>query len=200
MKIGIMGGTFDPIHNGHLIVAEYARTNLKLDKVIFIPSSVHPFKNNGNISSGTDRKNMVELSIESNPYFQISTMELDRVGTSYTVDTIKELKDIYKEDDIYFIMGADIIFEIEKWKDFNILIEISKFILFFRPGKYELKSEEKLKDLRSKYNVDITLIESPLIEISSTEIRNRINNNLSVKYLVHDKVEKYILENSLYRG
>lgn len=135
MKIAVMGGTFDPIHNGHLIVAEYVRTSLKLDKVIFIPSGVHPFKNNKNITEGKKRLDILSLAIKSNEYFDISTMEINREGITYTIDTIKELKEIYKEDAVYFIIGSDIIFEIEKWKGFEELIELCKFILLYRPGK-----------------------------------------------------------------
>lgn len=197
MKIGIMGGTFDPIHNGHLIMAEYAKSHLKLDKIIFIPSGVHPFKDNKHITDSKKRIEMITLSIESNKDFQISTIEIDRKGITYTIDTIKELKKEYIEDEIYFIIGTDIVFEIEKWKDFEKLKELCKFVLFYRIGKN--KSEEKIEELETKYEIRFEKVQAPIIEISSTEIRKRIKNNLSIKYLVNEEVEEYILKYNLYK-
>lgn len=200
MKIAVMGGTFDPIHNGHLIVAEYVRTSLKLDKVIFIPSGVHPFKNNKNITEGKKRLDILSLAIKSNEYFDISTMEINREGITYTIDTIKELKEIYKEDAVYFIIGSDIIFEIEKWKGFEELIELCKFILLYRPGKNEDKIENRIEELKKLYGLEFTRVEAPLIEISSTEIRERVKEDLSIKYLVPEIVEDYIYKHKLYNG
>ncbi|WP_353096616.1 nicotinate-nucleotide adenylyltransferase [Tissierella praeacuta] len=198
MKIGVMGGTFDPIHNGHLIAAEYARTSLNLDKIIFIPSGTHPFKNNKNISEPNKRKDMILLAIDSNNYFKISSIEINRMGTTYTIDTIMELREEYKRDEIYFIIGSDILFELEKWKGFKELIGLCKFILLYRPGQEE-NIDKKIKDLEY-YNIQIKKVKSPLIEISSTEIRNRVNNKLSIKYLVPESVEQYILKYDLYSG
>ena len=200
MKIAVMGGTFDPIHNGHLIVAEYVRTSLKLDKVIFIPSGVHPFKNNKNITEGKKRLDILSLAIKSNEYFDISTMEINREGITYTIDSIKELKEIYKEDEVYFIIGSDIIFEIEKWKDFEELIELCKFILLYRPGKNEDKIENRIEELKKLYGLEFVRVEAPLIEISSTEIRERVKEDLSIKYLVPEIVEDYIYKHKLYSG
>jgi nicotinate-nucleotide adenylyltransferase len=200
MKIAVMGGTFDPIHNGHLIVAEYVRTSLKLDKVIFIPSGVHPFKNNKNITEGKKRLDILSLAIKSNEYFDISTMEINREGITYTIDSIKELKEIYKEDEVYFIIGSDIIFEIEKWKDFEELIELCKFILLDRPGKNEDKIENRIEELKKLYGLEFVRVEAPLIEISSTEIRERVKEDLSIKYLVPEIVEDYIYKHKLYSG
>ncbi|WMM23539.1 nicotinate-nucleotide adenylyltransferase [Tissierella sp. MB52-C2] len=200
MKIAVMGGTFDPIHNGHLIVAEYVRTSLKLDKVVFIPSGVHPFKNNKNITEGKKRLDILSLAIKSNEYFDISAMEINREGITYTIDTIKELKKIYKEDEVYFIIGSDIIFEIEKWKGFEELVGLCKFILLYRPGKNEDKIENRIEELKKLYGLEFTRVEAPLIEISSTEIRERVKEDLSIKYLVPEIVEDYIYKHKLYSG
>jgi len=181
MKIGVMGGTFDPIHNGHLIGAEYARTSLNLDKLIFIPSGNHPFKNNKNISEPNKRMDMISLAISSNKYFEISPIEINRMGITYTIDTIMELRKEYRKDEIYFIIGSDILFELEKWKGFEELISLCKFILLYRPGK-EDNIDKKIKDLKISYNIKIEKVKAPLIEISSTEIRNRVKNRLSIKY------------------
>lgn len=199
MKIGIMGGTFDPIHNGHLIVAEYARTSLNLDKIIFMPSGKHPFKDNREITQPDKRMDMVSLAIESNPYFEISSIEIQRMGTTYTIDTILSLKENYKYDDMYFIIGTDIIMEIEKWKEFNKLINICSFALMSRVGEYGQDAVDKLKDLRSKYKIRIEEVKAPIIEISSTEIRQRIKDKISIKYLVPELVENYIFEHNLYK-
>ena len=198
MKIAVMGGTFDPIHNGHLVVAEYVRTSLELDKVIFIPSGVHPFKNNKGITEGQKRLDLLSLAIKSNEYFDISTMEINREGTTYTIDTIKELKKIYKEDEIFFIIGSDIIFEIEKWKDFEELMKLCKFTLLYRPGKNEDKIENRIEELKRVYGLEFTRVKAPLIEISSTEIRERVKKDLSIKYLVPEIVEDYIHKHKLY--
>ncbi len=199
MKVGILGGTFDPIHNGHLIIGEYARTSLNLDKVIFIPSGKHPFKDNKEITNPEKRCKMIELAIKSNPFFQVSTIEIERTGINYTIDTIKYLNDKYKEDEIYFIIGSDILFQIEKWYKFKELVGLCKFILFYRLDKDEEKTVEKLNELKTQYNMDINQIYSPIFPVSSTEIRQRVEDNISIKYLVEEKVEKYILENAIYK-
>ncbi len=200
MKIGIMGGTFDPIHNGHLIIGEYSRTSLNLDKVIFIPSGIHPFKENKNITLSNKRLDMISLAIKSNPNFELSSIEIDRKGITYTVDTILDLKKDYEKDEIYFIIGSDIPFQIEKWKDFHVLIHLVKFILFNRTGQDNEEINNKIKELESLYEIQLEKIQSPLIEISSTEIRDRVKNKLSIKYLVPESVEEYILKNNLYIG
>jgi nicotinate-nucleotide adenylyltransferase len=198
MKIGIIGGTFDPIHNGHLIIAEYARTSLNFDKVIFMPSGVHPFKDNKKISESKLRGDMVLLAIDTNRYFEMSSLEIYRVGTTYTIDTIIDLKDKYKEDELFFIFGSDIIFEIDKWKDIEKLSDLCKFVLLSRPGKDEEEINKRIESLKFSYNIHIEKINSPMIEISSTEIRERVRNSLSIKYLVPENVEKYILDYNLY--
>lgn len=198
MKIGVMGGTFDPIHHGHLIAAEYARTSLDLDKIIFIPSGVHPFKDNKTITDPNKRVDMISLAIDSNKFFKISSIEINRIGTTYTIDTIRELREEYKGDEIYFIIGSDIIFEIEKWKNFEELIRICKFILLYRPGKEEENIDKKIQELNLSYDITFEKVESPLIEISSTKIRHRVKDKCSIKYLVPEVVEDYILKHDLY--
>ena len=198
MKIGVIGGTFDPIHNGHLIAAEYARTSLNLDKLIFIPSGIHPFKDNKSISHPSKRLDMISLAIDSNKYFEMSSIEIDRKGTTYTIDTIMELREEYKEDEIYFIIGSDILFEIDKWKSFEELIHLCKFILLYRPGKEEDRIDKKIKELYLSYSIQLEKVKSPIIEISSTEIRARVKKEQSIKYLVPEFVEEYILEHNLY--
>lgn len=198
MRIGIMGGTFDPIHIGHLISAEYARENMKLDKILFMPSGNHPFKENSKVTDSNIRVEMTSIAIAENPYFEISKIGVDRKGTNYTIDDMRELKEKYPNDEIYFIIGSDIIEEIEKWKDFYKLTRLCKFILFDRWGKDQDKLDEKIKELELLYAMDITKIKSPIVEISSTAIRNRAREGLSIKYMVPKTVEDYIIKYGMY--
>ena len=198
MKIGIMGGTFDPIHTGHLIIGEYARTTLDLDKIIFIPVGLPPHKDNSKVSTSSKRLEMTKLAISSNSYFYLSSIEVDRKEITYTIDTIKELKNIYKEDELYFVIGGDSLFEIEKWKDFDQLIKLCKFVVLERPGRTKEEIEQKKIELKLSYKIELEKIYSPLIDISSTEIRERVKNNLSIKYLVPESVEAYIMYHKLY--
>lgn len=198
MKIGILGGTFDPIHNGHLIIGEYARTTLDLDKVIFIPVGIAPHKDNKKITDSEIRVKMIDIAIKSNPYFYQSLIEVKRDRVSYTVETITRLKEEYKEDELYFIMGGDSIFEIESWKDSKTLMKICNFIVLDRGYRTTDDIRKKMLELKRLYGMRVQDIRSPIIEISSTEIRNRGKMNQSIKYLVPESLEKYILENKLY--
>ena len=198
MKIGIMGGTFDPIHTGHLIIGEYARTTLDLDKVIFVPVGLPPHKDNNKVSTSERRLAMTKIAIESNSYFYLSSIEVDRKQITYTIDTIKELKNIYKEDELYFVIGGDSLFEIEKWKDFDQLIGLCKFVVLERPGRTKDEMDEKILQLNDLYKIKLEKIYSPLIDISSTEIRERVRKNLSITYLVPESVESYIVNHKLY--
>lgn len=198
MKIGIMGGTFDPIHIGHLILAERVRDSKKLDQVIFIPTGVNPLKKDKNISSSVHRLEMLRLAIESNPYFSISTIEIERGGLSYTIDTLRALRVKYKDDDLYFIIGSDIIFQLEKWKDFKELFKLCKFILVDRPGNEYKEIDEKIQELNINYQLSFERITLPLMDISSSDIRNRVKSKKSIKYLVPTNVEDYIKKHKLY--
>ncbi|HEY8362688.1 MAG TPA: nicotinate-nucleotide adenylyltransferase [Tissierellaceae bacterium] len=198
MKIGIMGGTFDPIHIGHLILAESARESLNLNKIIFIPTGINPFKIDKNTASPVHRLEMLKLAIESNEHFTISSIEIERSGITYTIDTMKALREKYKEDELYFIVGSDIVFQIEKWKDFKDIFKLCKFVLVNRPGNDCNEIDNKIKELNLRYAISFIRINSPYIDISSSDIRNRIKNNKSIKYLVPLKVEEYIKKNNLY--
>lgn len=199
MRIGILGGTFNPIHNGHLLIGEYARSSLDLDKIIFIPAGTHAFKDNRNILKASKRYKMVELAIKTNPYFQVSSYEIEKSGINYTVDTIRHLKEKYRGAVIYLIIGSDILFEIERWMEFNELIGLCKFALFQRQEDSLEKTEEKVLLLVNEYKMDIEKIPFPIFPISSSQIRERQGKNLSIKYLVQEDVEAYIKTNNLYR-
>lgn len=212
IKIGISGGTFDPIHTGHLIVAEEIRTAYQLDRILFIPAGKPPHKDFKHITPAKCRYEMVKKAIEDNPYFQISDMEIIREGFTYTIDTVRSLYEqsnktdysnkpvLINEHRLYFITGADTIFEIESWKAFEELFTLVDFIVAVRPG-YDIDSlEEEAEYLRLKYKASISIFRMPLIGISSTDIRDRVRMGQSIRYLVPRNVEEYIYENSLYKG
>ena len=198
MKIGLMGGTFNPIHLGHLIISEYIRLSLPLDKIIFIPSGNPPHKDFDEIISVEHRYKMAVLATNSNPHFQISLSEINRKGFSYTIDTIREFKEKLPGDELYFIIGADSLNELTSWKDYKQLFKITNFIAIGRPGLTDEYNLCKIVELKSLYDANIQYINGPLIEISSTDIRERISKNLSIKYLVQETVEDYIELNKLY--
>ena len=200
MKIGIMGGTFDPIHYGHLVTAEAAREEFRLDKVVFVPSGNPPHKKSKPISRGVDRVNMTVLAIANNPCFEVSDIELVRDGYTYTVDTLKEFIKTYGEkNQFFFITGADAVMEILTWKDVSTILKLCRIVSAYRPGSDIEKFKSMVEELERVYKSNIHLIEVPALAISSTEIRRRVKMGITIKYLLPEKVEKYILEKGLYR-
>ena len=200
-KIGVLGGTFDPIHLGHLIVAEDLRQKLGLGEVLFVPAG-RPWlklKEEKPISPAEHRLAMVRLAVASNPYFKVSTMEIDRPGLSYSIDTVLELKaKLGAKSEIYFIVGPDALAELPKWKDPARLVEICQVVGIGRPGYAKadlLKLERSIPGVSQR----IMLMNVPQIDISATEIRKRVARGLSIRYLVPEAVEKYIQEHELYR-
>lgn len=199
LKIGICGGTFDPIHMGHLAIAELVRCELNLDKVLFIPSGMPPHKDINFVTNPFHRLNMVKCAIADNPYFEAVDIEVNRKGYTFTVDTLNELHKIYPPETIfYYIIGADVVMDLSTWKRAEEVFVLTKFAAVMRAGYLDNDFNERIKALRQKYDIDIRSIEAPLIEISSTLIRDRLNDNKSVKYLVSECVEEYIKENNLY--
>lgn len=200
-KIGIMGGTFNPIHFGHLFIAQTALDALELNKIIFIPTGIPPHKQQELILDSNHRINMINLATKSNPNFSVSDIEVKREATSYTIDTIRELKQLYsKETEFYFITGTDAFVEIETWKEYEELLRIVKFVVVTRQVSSSNLLDEKIDFLTKKYRARITKIKIPTLDISSTDIRNRIKTKGSIKYLLPENVEKYILSNRLYEN
>lgn len=198
-KIGILGGTFNPVHYGHLIIAEAAREALGLDRVLFIPSGLPPHKSNSEVAGAEHRYDMVERAVRSNPYFEASRAEIERPGYTYTVDTLRSLGVRYGGNaGLYFIIGADVINELTTWKNFKEVFALCSFIAFRRPGADRNSFEGDTARLKEKYPLSISVIEAPLIDISSTGIRERVSAYKSIKYLVPECVEEYIYENGLY--
>ncbi len=200
-RLGIFGGTFNPIHLGHLIVARETMENLKLDKIIFILSNIPPHKNSNEIASSKDRLTMLELAIKGYKNFTYSTIELERDGKSYTVETLKELHEKFNDTDLFFIIGADNLKDIKHWKDPKGILDLSNIIVLGRPN-YEKYFENPQKYFpfisEDEFNKKVKIINVSKIAISSTDIRQRIHENRKINYLVPEKVNAYILKNKLY--
>ena len=198
-RYGIMGGTFDPIHTGHLVVAEEVRREFNLDKVIFMPTGDPPHKDIKKVSRGKKRYEMALLATITNPYFEISRLELDRAGITYTVDTMVELKEKYGDTvELFFITGADSLLELHKWKDSEKILDTCKIVAATRPGYNIDHMEGRLKELNELHKDKINTITTPGLQISSTDIRQRVRNKMSIKYLIPESVEVYIKKYKLY--
>ncbi len=196
LKIGIMGGTFDPIHNGHLVTADVVQCELNLDYVLFVPSGIPPHKDPSQVTDTEHRYLMTVFATLTNPYFEVSRVDIDRKGETYTIDTLKSLREQYGDKaEIYFITGADAIAEIMTWKDANKLLKLADFIAATRPG-YQV--EPKLCQWFQQQNKELNFIQVPAMAISSTYIRQRVQARRSIRYLVPEAVEHYILKNRLY--
>lgn len=201
-RIGLMGGTFDPIHQGHLVTAEAARAEFFLEKVIFVPSGQPPHKKKSVISSKEARYLMAVLATSGNPFFEVSRLELERPGESYAIDTVRYFhRQIEQNSELFFITGADAIFEIVTWKNVEDLFAWCTFIAATRPG-YDLGvlREKLLEKLPAHYLSKIIPLEVPAMAISSTAIRERVKEKRTVKYLLPVEVESFIYKNNLYKA
>ena len=195
-SIAIFGGTFDPIHNGHLIAAWRVFEELNLDKILFMPTGKTPHKKNENITSKELRTQMIKLAIKNNNNFAFSDFELKNDEINYTADTLVNLTKIWLDTHIYFIMGADSLLDIENWKNFVQIFDNCSIIVLNRDN---LDLDKHIDLLTTKYKANIIPIKMENIAISSTDIRHRLNNGKSIKYLVPKAVEKYIYKNSIYK-
>lgn len=191
-KIGILGGTFDPIHLGHLVLAEQVKEKLKLDQVVFIPCFRQPLKTRHRLSPAKDRFHITRLALEGNPSFSVSDIELKRKGLSYTVDTLRQLKDIYSDSQIYFLTGSDVLNELGTWKDPEQIYVLAKVVIATRPGFDEF-------DRRNRFAKKSIVVPITGIDVSSSEIRQRVKKGKSIRYLVPSRVEDYIRKKKLYR-
>jgi nicotinate-nucleotide adenylyltransferase len=187
-KIGLLGGTFDPIHIGHILMARTALETMGLDKVVFIPSCVPPHKTAATLFSAQDRYRMACLAVRGNDQFVVSDFELCKGGKSYSIDTVRHFREEYPGDKIFFVVGGDAIKTLDSWKDIDELKKMCSFVSVNRPG-YP-RGEAKLKYHAVTMNG---------IELSSTEIRKRVLSGKSIQYLVPDKVLEYIKRRQLYK-
>lgn len=197
-RIGIMGGTFDPIHLGHLVTAEAVRIQYGLEQVIFIPAGCPPHKLGAKITPPWHRYIMAVLATSSNPYFTVSAIEINRPGPSYTIDTIRELRNLWGEQtELFFITGADAIQELAAWKDIKELLTMCHFIGATRPGCL-CTIDTVIARLGSLGRRRIHRLITPELDISSTDIRERVRQGRSIKYIVPESVEAYIKKEGLY--
>jgi nicotinate-nucleotide adenylyltransferase len=194
-----MGGVFNPPHYGHLMAAESARESQELDKVLFIPSGNPPHKEMIELADGEYRYGMVQQAIKGNPWFEASRIEIDREGRTYSVDTLSELIRIYgSEAAFYYIIGADNVNELVTWKDYRKLFSMCEFIAVTRPG-FDISSHSKtVESMISTNELRIHFLRTPMLEISSSEIRERLAGGRSIRYMTPSGVEEYIKDNRLY--
>ena len=196
LKYGVMGGTFNPIHYAHLFIANEVMYLFKLDKIFFMPTGTPPHKNNLNIDA-FHRYMMTKHSIINNNKFTITDIEVLNEDISYTVDSMKKLKSLHPDIDFYFITGTDAILELPTWKDPKTLLSLCKFISVNRPNYIE-NVEDKIKEITDEFGGEIFLVNGPELNISSTLIRNRVKEGKTIRYLVPDEVNNYIIKNKLY--
>ncbi len=195
-RLGVMGGTFDPIHYGHLVTAEEALQQFGLDGVIFVPTGRPWMKEHGVVSPAEDRYLMTVIATASNPLFRVSRMEVDRDGPTYTVETLRGLKaELGTETDLFFVTGADAVLEIFQWKDPGELFELAHFIAATRPG-YDIAGFSAHAPYQ---HPGITVMNVPALAISSTDIRARVAASRPIRYLVPEGVKSYIEKAGLYR-
>lgn len=200
MKIGIMGGTFDPIHIGHLLLAQFAYEDHQLDEVWFLPNGNPPHKQTDESAKALqDRIEMIRLAIEDVPYFKLNLYEAETENHSYTYQTMQAFNRLYPNNEFYFILGADSLFSIEDWKYFREIFPTCTILAAMRDDKDARTMEEQISYLHEQYDANIKLLQAPLLDISSTKIRERAENGRSVRYVVPDSVEQYIAKNSLYK-
>ena len=198
MKVGVLGGTFDPIHNGHMIIAEEARVRLNLADILFVPAGQPWLKTNALISAAEHRVMMVRLAIIDKPYFKLSTMEIERAGPTYTVDTIADLQaQLGAGTELFFILGWDSLAELPQWRQPSRLVKMCRLVTVPRPG-YPPPDLKALETVIPELSQGVILMDKPEIDISATEIRERVAQGLSIRHLVPEPVDRYIQENGLY--
>lgn len=212
-RIGLFGGTFDPVHLGHLRAAEEVRETLDLSSVWFVPSAIPPHKHK-EVTPSAHRLGMLEIAIDPNPFFGVNTYEIEKKSTSYTIETLRHLTSAHPDAEFYFIVGSELFSHIETWKDYKELFTLSNFAVISRPGREDEdfpplplalnkdfsyhNSEDNVISYINRYSKVIALTRFRGLEISSTEIRTYVNEGTSVRYLVPDGVAEYISANKLY--
>lgn len=199
-KMGIMGGTFNPIHTGHLLLAQWALEEVGLDGVLFMPTGNSYMKDVEEMLSGSERLAMTRLAISDRECFFCSDLEVKRGGNTYTYETVESLHSIYPQSKLYFIIGADCLFSIENWYCPEKIFQNCILVAASRGGTSLEALEEKRRVLKDTYGAEILLISFPNMEISSTDIRRRCREGRSIQYLVPDNVREYIIQNHYYEN
>jgi nicotinate-nucleotide adenylyltransferase len=199
--IGILGGSFNPIHIGHLLLAQNALESFELDRILFMPCHIQPLKGAGQMVSGEHRVAMIESAIMDNIHFELLDIELRRGGTSYAIDSVQAIREMYPDAELFFIIGADSLPELHLWHRIYDLLEICHFATLARPGVDLANLDAGSLQLKEPWPQRLLELVSPgrMIEISSSDIRHRLAEGLSIHYLVPQAVEMYIAEHNLYR-
>ena len=198
-RVGILGGTFNPIHIGHLILAERALEEYELDEILFIPTGKPYFKSASEVLDKKVRISMTGNAIEDNPNFALSTIETDREGNSYTYETLQILGKDNPDTRYYLILGADTLFQIEQWKHPEIIMSLAGILAAVRDDKSSEDLKIKADELEAKYDTEVHILRMPHIGVSSSDIRERIRTGKNVRYMLPDKTLEYIEKNGLYR-
>lgn len=199
MKIGIFGGTFNPIHKGHIMLAEYCMKSVGLDRVIMIPTAVPPHKISNDLASENDRLNMCRLACENKKNFSVSDIEIKRQGKSYTYETLTQLKEVYPDDCLYTIMGADMFLTLDRWKNPEIIFEKSSIITIPRDDENEIELEKFYKSVLKPMGADAVILPNPVMSVSSTFIRENLGKFDLISNMLDKSVYDYIIKNNLYR-
>jgi nicotinate-nucleotide adenylyltransferase len=199
-RIGILGGSFNPIHLGHLLLGQGALDSFDLSKVLFMPCHIQPHKDPTMLASPAHRVAMLEQAIMDNPQFEMLDIEIARGGSSFAVDSVREIRQLYPDAELFFIIGADTLPELHLWRDIYTLLSMCRFATFSRPGQDVLSVEEKDLRLDSPWAAQLleTVARGRMLEISSSDIRHRVAEGMSIRYLVPTLVEMYIAEHHLY--
>lgn len=198
MKIGIMGGTFNPIHNAHLMIAEFARDEYALDEVWFMTSGNPPHKQETHIPAADVRHAMTRLAVQTNPHFQPCAYEVEKEDYSYTAHTLEYLRKIYPEHKFYFIIGGDSLHQFHRWYCPHGIAKLCTLLVFSRVG-YDVDTAEDIDRVKREFYADVRQIHAPLFGVSSSMIRRRLAEGKSIRYLTPDTVIQYIRENGLYK-
>jgi nicotinate-nucleotide adenylyltransferase len=196
-KVGIMGGSFDPIHIGHLVVANEALNIYELDEIIFVPTGDPPHKE-GLRADSFHRLLMVNMAVLSNDKFSVSDIEIKSSGKSYTLNTMREFHKLYINTEFYFITGTDAVIALPSWHEPEEVLKLCRFIAASRPGISMEEVNEKINEIKKIFGGKIEVLQVPMLQISSTDIRERFRKGVSAKYLLPECVEQYIIKNKLY--
>lgn len=197
-KVGIMGGSFDPIHLGHLVVANEVLNIYNLDEIIFVPSGNPPHKN-GLKAESFHRLLMVNMAVLSNGKFSVSDFEIKSLEKSYTLNTLREFRKLYDDSELYFITGTDAVIDLPNWYEPEEILKLCRFIAVSRPGMSIEEVNDKINEIQKKFGGNIELLQVPMLQISSTNLRERFKMGVSAKYLLPESVEQYIIKNELYQ-
>ena len=198
-RLGIYGGSFDPIHIGHLLLADTCREACSLDEVWFLPCANPPHKPEGTLTPGKLRAEMIELAIAGNPHFDLCRFELERSGSSFTVDTLRQLHETYPASELFFLMGADSLADLPQWREPRVILELAVIVAVNRGSRVPLDLDLLAHQLGPRVRDRVRLITMPAIDISATDLRERVRSERGTRYRVPRAVEAYIAQQGLYR-